>query len=54
MLRKAHVLSSCCTGVGTVECAAAILEKTINQSGLLGFQVYLQNKKCFATWVEWV
>ena len=49
MLRKAHGISSCCTGVYTVECAAAMVEKTVNEqsSSTLGFEVYLQSKSCF-------
>ena len=31
-----HRLSSSCSGVYTAECAAAVIEKTCNQSGLFG------------------
>lgn len=48
-LKRANGISSCCTGVYTVECAAAMIEKTVNEtsSPTLGFDVYLQSKSCF-------
>lgn len=48
LLAKGHYLTSACTGVYTVEAGAAILEKTINQSGLVdGLDVNLQSDRCW-------
>ena len=48
LLATGHSLSSACTGVYTVEAGAAILQKTINQSGLVdGLDVYLQSERCW-------
>ena len=47
-MANAHTLSTSCTGVYTVEAAAAILEKTVNQSGLVdNFEMYFQSERCY-------
>ena len=53
MLNTAHSISSSCTGVYTIECAAAVLEKTINESKLVSdVDVYFQSDRCFVTWMS--
>ena len=47
MLRTASTLTTSCSGVYTVECAAAVVEATINESGLLPFEVVLVSERCF-------
>ena len=47
MLSTGHLISSSCTGVYTVECAAAILENIINSSNVLKDPVYWQSHSCF-------
>ena len=49
LLRTGHFISSACTGVYTVECAAGLIEKTVNGSNLVDFKVYLQSQSCFET-----
>ena len=47
LLQTGRLISSSCTGVYTAECAAAMVEKTINTSKLLDFDVNWQSLSCF-------
>ena len=53
LMAKGHTLGTSCTGVYTVETALAIVEKTVNQSGLVkGLNVYYQSSRCFDPFLQ--
>ena len=53
LIARGHTISTSCTGVYTVETAAAIVEKTVNQSALVdGLDVYFQCNRCFDSFLN--
>ena len=41
------VMSTACTGVYTVECAAAIVQKTVQESNLVDYPVAFHSDRCW-------
>ena len=51
-LRCARQMSTSCTGCGTAEVAAALVEQTVNESGLVAWRVRLTPTSCHAPRLE--
>lgn len=53
LLAKCKSISSSCTGVYTVECGAAVVQKVVEESNLVQFPVTYECKRCFET-CQWL
>ena len=49
LLAKCRSITSSCTGVYTVECGAAVVQKVVEKSGLVNFPVLYKCDRCFET-----
>ena len=53
MLATARRVSTACTGVATAEMALAVIEKTVNDTDVLQWPMYLAPTACFVHCLEW-